>query len=201
MFNCFSCAIYVLVNCRLVWYNNPILEGVPLFGGPPSEGGNVVEERKNSAARIRANNKYAAKAYDRINIAVSKGKKDIIQAHAEQQGQSVNAYINAAIDEKMCRDDVEAGTAVQCGDLDIAAVAEATGERVEDFLIRAIQEAAGAVGASLPSNGLKASRDAAKAIGEDINGFINRVIGKYVEQNNVAPPASDSSVEGAADGD
>ena len=50
-----------------------------------------MAERKNSEARIRANNKYNAKAYDRINIAVPKGQKDIIQARATTQGKSVNA--------------------------------------------------------------------------------------------------------------
>lgn len=43
--------------------------------------------------------------YDRVNLVMPKGKKDIIQAHATQQGESVNAYINRAIDEAMQRDD------------------------------------------------------------------------------------------------
>ena len=42
--------------------------------------------------------------YDRINIAVPKGQKDIIKARAEAKGQSINAYINAAIDEKLKQD-------------------------------------------------------------------------------------------------
>ena len=54
-----------------------------------------MAERKNSEARIRANNKYNEKAYDRINIAVPKGKKAEIQALAESRGQSVNAFVNA----------------------------------------------------------------------------------------------------------
>ena len=57
-----------------------------------------------SKAQQKATNKYIAKAYDRINLTVPKGKKDTIQAHAEAQGMSTNAYINAAIDEKMERD-------------------------------------------------------------------------------------------------
>lgn len=68
-----------------------------------------------SKAQQRATNKYIAKAYDRINLTVTKGKRDIIQTHAEQQGQSVNAYINAAIDEKMSRDDSNAHTAASAG--------------------------------------------------------------------------------------
>lgn len=63
-----------------------------------------MPERKNSEARIKANNRYNEKAYDRINIAVTKGKKDIIQACAAKQGQSLNGYINKAIEEKMERD-------------------------------------------------------------------------------------------------
>ena len=53
---------------------------------------------KNSAARIRANNKYAAKAYDRINLVVKKGKKEIIAQRAKSLGKATNAYINDLID-------------------------------------------------------------------------------------------------------
>ena len=66
--------------------------------------GNTMTEKKNSDARIRANNKYNEKAYDRINIAVSKGRKDIIKAHADKLGKSINSYVNNAIDEKLERD-------------------------------------------------------------------------------------------------
>ena len=57
-----------------------------------------------SKAQQQAQNRWIAKAYDRINLTVPKGKKDIIQAHAEAHGQSVNGFINTAIDEKMERD-------------------------------------------------------------------------------------------------
>ena len=56
---------------------------------------------KNSPESI---DRYIAKAYDRINLTVPKGKKDTIKAHAESHGQSVNSFINEAIDEKMERD-------------------------------------------------------------------------------------------------
>jgi predicted HicB family RNase H-like nuclease len=64
-----------------------------------------MPDNKNSAARIRANNKYNEKAYDRINIAVPKGEKEHIKAHADAGGESVNAFINRAITETMERDD------------------------------------------------------------------------------------------------
>ncbi|WP_418324843.1 hypothetical protein [Ruminococcus sp.] len=63
-----------------------------------------MAENKNSRARIEANNKYNAKAYDRINIAVPKGQKDIIKAHAERKGESINGFVNRAINETMQRD-------------------------------------------------------------------------------------------------
>ena len=65
-------------------------------------------ENKNSKARIAANNRYNAKAYDRINIAVPKGDKDIIKDHAESKGESINGFVNRAIDEAMERDKQEA---------------------------------------------------------------------------------------------
>lgn len=55
---------------------------------------------KEKADAIRYNNEYNAKAYDRINLTVPKGKKEVIQAAAKQNGESVNAFINRAID--MC---------------------------------------------------------------------------------------------------
>lgn len=53
-------------------------------------------------------NKWMAKAYDRVNLTMPKGKKEIIQAHAEAQGESVNGFINRAIDRQM-EDDAERG--------------------------------------------------------------------------------------------
>lgn len=58
-----------------------------------------------SKSQQKAVNKYMKSNYDRVNLVMPKGKKDIIQAHAAQQGESVNAYINRAIDEAMQRDD------------------------------------------------------------------------------------------------
>lgn len=58
-------------------------------------------------ARTKANNKWNAKAYDRINLTVPKGKKETISNAAKDAGQSVNAYINQAIDERMQKDSSE----------------------------------------------------------------------------------------------
>lgn len=63
-----------------------------------------MSKNKNSDARIRANNRYNAKAYDRVNIAIPKGQKDVIKAHAAARGESVNGFIGRAIQETMERD-------------------------------------------------------------------------------------------------
>ena len=57
-----------------------------------------------SKAQQRAVNKYMANNYDRINLTVPKGQKDIIKTHAEARGESVNAFIGRAIAEAMERD-------------------------------------------------------------------------------------------------
>lgn len=57
---------------------------------------------KTSAA---VKDRWNAKTYDEIKVRVTKGQKEIIQAHAAQKdGGSVNAFINRAIDETMDRD-------------------------------------------------------------------------------------------------
>lgn len=57
-----------------------------------------------SKAQQRAVKKYMQANYDEIKVRVPKGKRDVIQAHAQQQGQSTNAYIAQAIDERMERE-------------------------------------------------------------------------------------------------
>lgn len=57
-------------------------------------------------ASTRAHNKYIAKAYDRINLTVPKGDKDLIRQYAEARGESVNGYIS-----RLIREDMERGGA------------------------------------------------------------------------------------------
>ena len=52
----------------------------------------------------KSKNTWITKAYDRINLTVPKGQKDLIQAHAEAQGESTNGFINREISETMERD-------------------------------------------------------------------------------------------------
>ena len=52
---------------------------------------------KNSKAKIEANNRYNEKAYDRINIAIPKGRKATVEACAQERGESVNGLVNGLL--------------------------------------------------------------------------------------------------------
>ena len=49
-------------------------------------------------------NNYIARNYDRVNLILTKGKKETIQTHASGRGESLNGFVNRAIDETMERD-------------------------------------------------------------------------------------------------
>lgn len=57
-----------------------------------------------SEAQKKAVAKYNATNYDRIELRVEKGQKDIIKVHAESKGESLNGFINRAITEAIKRD-------------------------------------------------------------------------------------------------
>ena len=57
-----------------------------------------------SKAQQKAVHKYVKANYDRIELSVPKGQKEVIKAHAEAHGQSVNGYIVEAVNEKIERD-------------------------------------------------------------------------------------------------
>ena len=48
---------------------------------------------KNSPARIAANARYNAKAYDDMKIHVKKGERDRLKAYADSQGMSLNNFV------------------------------------------------------------------------------------------------------------
>lgn len=54
-----------------------------------------------SEAQRRATAKYNAANYDRVELRLDKGKKEILKAYAEARGESLNAFVNRAIDKAM----------------------------------------------------------------------------------------------------
>ena len=59
-----------------------------------------------SKAQQKAVSKYMKENYDEIKARIPKGQKEIIKTHAEDHGESLNAFINRAISETMERDNV-----------------------------------------------------------------------------------------------
>ena len=55
-------------------------------------------------AQQKAANKYMKNHYDRVNLFVPKGQRDLLRAHAQEQGESLNAFVCRAIREAMDRD-------------------------------------------------------------------------------------------------
>ena len=85
---------------------------------------------KTSAA---SKNKYIAKAYDRINFVMPKGRKAEIQDHAKKDGISSSEWINSAIVEKM-----NGGHSL--GIKDLAAYARSAGMSEEEYIRSAVAE-------------------------------------------------------------
>ncbi|MBQ4551005.1 MAG: hypothetical protein IJA49_07925 [Oscillospiraceae bacterium] len=56
---------------------------------------------KYSDAQKEATARYNKKAYDRIDVVVPKGQREIIKAFAASQGKSLNRFICDAIDFQM----------------------------------------------------------------------------------------------------
>lgn len=110
-----------------------------------------------SKAQQKAQNKWIAKAYDRVNLTLPKGQKDVVQSHATARGESVNGFIGRAILEAMERDGA-------------GRPQEATGE---------------AVGVALPPDALKIAQTAAEAAGEAVPDFIRRAVETQAQRDEL----------------
>ena len=64
-----------------------------------------ISPQKYTEARKEGNRKWDTANLDRVSVAMPKGKKDIIKTHAEAHSESVNSFINRAIDEAIERDE------------------------------------------------------------------------------------------------
>lgn len=149
-----------------------------------------MAERKNSEARIRANNKYNAKAYDRINIAIPKGQKETVQAHAAACGESVNGFIGRAIKEAIARDGAE--TPADASEQPAAVPISPTQKNAA----QPVSAPATAI-PDIPPKKLEQARAHAEARREPVSSFLIRAIDETMERDNAAPVASQGDSEGA----
>ena len=110
----------------------------------------MSDTRKYTEAQKKSAKKWDAVNLDRLSIALPKGSRETIKAHAAAHGESVNGFIKRAVDSQMERD--------------------STGSP---------QEAAGGpqgAGVVLPSETLEAAQEAAQAAGETVPQFIERAV-------------------------
>lgn len=108
-----------------------------------------------SKAQQNATNKWIAKAYDRINLTVPKGRKEEIQAFAAQTGESVNGFINRAIGEAMGESPQQPAGAPQ------------------------------GMGAILTPAALKTAQEAAQNAGETVSAFVGRAVDVQVQRDKL----------------
>ena len=54
--------------------------------------------------KTKYQNEYISKKYDSLRIVVPKGKKAKIKAYADSKGESINGFVNRAINETMNND-------------------------------------------------------------------------------------------------
>lgn len=60
-----------------------------------------------SKAQQKAVAKYEKENYDKVLVRMEKGKKEEIKQHATRNGESVNGFINRAIDNQIAQDENE----------------------------------------------------------------------------------------------
>ncbi len=58
-----------------------------------------MDEKK--AAQFKRQNSFIKESYDRVNLTLPKGQKEVIKEAAQKAGMSMNEYINAAILQKL----------------------------------------------------------------------------------------------------
>lgn len=127
--------------------------------------------QKYTEARKEGNRKWDAANLDRLSLALPKGSRETIKAHAAAQGESTNAFIKRAIDCQMERDGGSGSVAKRDGST--GGPQQATG-------------AAAAGGISLPSDALEAAQQAAERTGEAVMDFLARAAQAQAKRDEIS---------------
>ncbi len=125
----------------------------------PRKGGKSMAQ-KYTEARKEGNRKWDAANLDRLSIALPKGSRETIKAHAVGQGESTNAFIKRAIDCQIERD---------------------TSQKPSELPVRAANPLVGII----TPDTLKAAQRAAEATGEDMPAFMARSVERTVRCDEV----------------
>lgn len=131
-----------------------------------------------SKAQQKAVSKYMKENYDVYQIRMKKGQKDIIKAHAEAQGESVNGFINRAIDHQISQDRRKVPSEAQQG-LPGGSVVSLRQEAIQTAREAAARPGAGPPGMEwylLLTETIEAAQEAAKEAGEAVPAFIDRAV-------------------------
>lgn len=89
---------YIAFNIELHYYRNIIVERKDNKAMPASK------------AQQKAVSKYMKTNYDVFQIRMPKGRKAEIKSHADSQEESINSFINRAINETIERDNLPKNT-------------------------------------------------------------------------------------------
>lgn len=111
-------------------------------------------------AQKRAQKNYMGK-FAIARVRMEKSRYEDIQAHAAAQGESVNGFINRAIDSQM-------GCDTSSGPVEAPTVLSGAGI------------------VSLTSDTIKAAREAAEASGEDLSVFIGRAVETQAQRDKLS---------------
>ena len=128
--------------------------------------------QKYTEARKEGNRKWDAANLDRLSLALPKGSREAIKAHAAALGESTNAFIKRAIDCQMERD--SGGADVVKRDGGAGGPQEAAGA------------AAGAGGISLSPDALDAAQQAAERTGEAVGDFLARAAQAQAKRDEIS---------------
>ncbi len=71
-----------------------------------------MKMKKNSDAKIKANNKYTSAHYDRINMALPKGSRRLVEYCAKKHGESINRYVCRVVLEQI-KKEIDAETVLE----------------------------------------------------------------------------------------
>lgn len=137
--------LYMYIDA-IAWYNKYI-------GGEA-----MARPKTKTTAQIK--NDYAKKAYDDVRLQVKKGKKEVIKAHAEARGESVNGFINRAIDNQISQDRRKGPS-------------------------EAVQGPSEGLAVSLPSEAYKCAVDASEAAGEGLPDFVARAVTIQAQRDEI----------------